>query len=114
MSEFVHFPLPPHPSAADPDIEDLFSACRELLLVKGHDYTAGSPDRLANFKSAANVLGVSPEKILGVYLWKHLSAIFTYIDKGQLESEPIESRIVDSVNYLALLYKMVKEKKTAP
>lgn len=97
----------------DADFDTLLDRCNKLLKVKGHDYTAGSPDRLANFRSASGILGQTQETVLGVYLWKHLSAIFTYLQKGQLESEPIEERIVDSINYLLLLGKMVAEKKQA-
>ena len=102
---------PPEQYTGDRDFDSILQQCRNILRVKGHDYVGSSPDRLANFNSAAKVLGQTPESVLGVYLWKHLNAIFTYLQKGQLESESIEGRIVDSINYLLLLSKMVAEKK---
>ena len=98
----------------DPDFDAIFKDCLRVLRVKGHDYTKGSgfkTDRLGNFKAAAQRLGLTPEQCLAVHLDKHMAAIFTYCGQGQVESEPIDGRIVDAINYLLLLGKMVREKR---
>jgi len=94
----------------DPDFDRLLERCLEVLKVKGHDYTMGSPDRLANFREAGRFLDEDPMKVLGVHLYKHVAAVFSYI-KGRTESEPIEERLVDVINYCLLLGRMVAEAK---
>jgi hypothetical protein len=100
--------------AADRDFRQCVEECDKLLTVKGHDYTqgaAGDEGRLKNFYTSGEKLGLPPMQVLGVYMNKHLDAIFTFISKGRVESEPIEGRIEDAVNYLLLLYKLVAHEK---
>ena len=96
----------------DEDFDSAIKECIKVLQVKGDDYTIGTGDRLHNFKSVASFTGMTPEQVLGVYFYKHISAIFAYIKNGkQSESEPIEGRIVDAINYMLLFNKMVQERK---
>ena len=111
----------PHPSthpviniphiAADQDFNRMITLCDQLLTQKGADYTqgaAGDAGRLKNFYTAAERLGLESRQVLAVYLHKHLSAIETFLQKGQVESEAIEGRIADAVNYLLLLFKLIR------
>lgn len=96
----------------DEDFDSLLRQCVHLLAVKGKDYTIGTEDKLHNFKTVGEFTGMTPEQTLGVYFYKHIAAIFAYIkNSGQSESEPIEGRIADAVNYLLLFNKMVQERK---
>lgn len=96
----------------DPDFDEVIKSCAKILEVKGEDYTIGTGDRLHNFKTVGEFTGMTPEQTLGVYFYKHVSAIFSYIKKGgKSESEPIEGRIADCVNYLLLFQKMVNARK---
>lgn len=97
----------------DPDFNRIITRCLEVLKAKGADYTIGNlnGDRLHNFRAAANFCHMTPTQALGVYLYKHMAAIFAYIHQGKVESEPIEERIVDAINYLLLLGKLVAEPK---
>lgn len=95
----------------DVHFKRVMETCNTLLNIKGADY-AGPGDgsdkaRLANFYRNAERLGLTPFQVLGVYANKHLDAIHSFIATGVVQSEPIESRIVDSINYLLLLYKLV-------
>lgn len=96
-------------------ITQQFDRLRDLTATKGEEYTRSDDDQLANFKRQAAELGTEPEKILGVYLNKHLDSIKTYIKAkkaGQRApdlSEPIEGRIDDAILYLLLLKAMVVE-----
>lgn len=100
--------------AADDDFRAVMEACDRILTVKGADYTQGesklSDDfgRLKNFYRNGSRLGLSARQVLGVYLNKHLDAIETYLRDGQVESEAIDGRICDAINYLLLLAKMVR------
>jgi hypothetical protein len=99
---------------ADPDFRACLEACDKILATKGHDYTQGSKDRCANFYEAAAFLGQSPFQVWSVYFYKHLTAIFSFAKHGRVESEPIEGRIHDAINYLLLAYKMVKRETPKP
>lgn len=92
-------------------VKELLFDCEKVLTSKGADYTRGDKDKLINFKSSGDSLGVSPLQVAGVFLRKQLDPIFKYIKDKRLESEPVESRIIDSINYLILLYALVKEDK---
>lgn len=95
----------------DDDFDDVLFDCIKILEVKGEDYTIGTGDRLHNFKTVAEFTGLTPEQVLGVYFYKHVSAIFSFIKKGgKSESEPIEGRIADCINYMLLFHKMVRER----
>jgi len=78
--------------------------------TKGIEYTRGD-DRLDNFKRLAEDLGTTPEKILWVYLKKHMDAILHYIMAGHVLSEPIEERIKDARVFLGLLRGLFEERK---
>lgn len=96
----------------DKEIDEFLKECFETLRLKGRDYTIGSEDRLHNFRTVGDFTGVGMLATWGVYFYKHVSALFSYIKSGgQNESEPIEWRIKDCVVYLLLFYKMVKEKQ---
>lgn len=100
--------------AGDSDFRDAILACDSILRRKGHDYTQGADGdwgRLKNFYANGERLGIPPMKVLAVYLNKHLDAIETFLQNGQVESEPIETRIYDAINYLLLLFKMVQFEK---
>ncbi len=100
--------------ANDRDFRHMILLCDELLTKKGADYTqgaAGDRGRLKNFYEVAERLGLRPVQVLSVYLQKHLSAVETFIQKGQVESEAIEGRIADTINYLLLLWKMIAYEK---
>lgn len=80
---------------------------------KGHDY-AGDQDALANFKDAAEKLGVSPFQVWAVYHHKHQSAIDTFVREGKVQSEPIVGRIHDAILYLFLLLGLIEDGKPIP
>lgn len=96
----------------DEDFRACISECAKVLAVKGHDYTQGG-ERLKNFYRNGERLGLPARLVLAVYMNKHLDAIETFLRVGAVESEPIEGRICDAINYLLLLYKMVAEERRA-
>lgn len=90
--------------------EELIKDAFKVSNAKGQDYTQKSDDALKNFKSVGVNLGLTPYQTLGVYMQKHQEAISSFIKHGgQLESEPIKERIIDNINYLCLLYGLIKE-----
>lgn len=91
------------------EIEIFFKGCLDILCKKGADY---NPDNKAfkEVEATALDIDVKPEKVLWVHLRKHYTAIRSHICKGELESEPIEERLKDFVNYAALIYVYIKYK----
>ena len=89
--------------------------CWRIYDKKGNDYTRGlgDIDRAVYFKKAALFNKVSPLQAWGVYFYKHMAAVFRFIGDGKVESEPIEGRIHDLINYSILLLLLVKEKQHA-
>ncbi len=100
--------------AADRDFRHMIELCNELLTRKGADYTQGAEGdrgRLKNFYEGSKALGITPMQVLATYMYKHRTAIDTFVQKGQVESEAIEGRIADMINYLLLAWKMIAYEK---
>jgi len=89
-------------------IEDLMDVCMEIMKSKGLAYS-GKNDSFANFKRVAKNLCMSQYYVWYVYFSKHLDSLASWIRGEYSDSEPIESRIKDLINYLFLLYGMIKE-----
>lgn len=93
--------------------ESTIKEIRKLAVLKGGEYAPGA-DRLANFKSNAEALGLKPEAVWAVYAGKHWDAIRTYVrdvveGKTRERLEPIEGRFHDLIVYLLLGLALVGE-----
>ena len=95
--------------------EEIFSKMideeKNCMFTKGSDYCR-SDDRLANFKRVGEQSGIGPKRVWLVYFLKHMDAIINYIVNNKNESEPIQSRIMDCRNYLAILRCIIEEEET--
>jgi len=80
-----------------------------ILTAKGADYTRHEEDRLSNFRRSARAVGLTPQIVWAVFFMKHIDAIMAYIKTGHAESEAIEGRIDDAINYLFLLLALIEE-----
>ena len=89
--------------------EELHETEKKIMIEKGHDYTRGDEDKLANFKRTAKECGITPLQVWFVFVHKHWDSICTYIQKGCVSSEPIEGRFNDIRNYMALGLAIIKE-----
>ena len=85
-------------------LENQYKHLCALNNTKGVEYARSDVDRLANFKRQAEELDMTPEKVLMVYLNKHLDAIKSFVKTGRVLSEPISGRISDAILYLILLH----------
>lgn len=93
----------------------------KLTGSKGEEYRVGDDDQFANFKRQSKYLQLPMEKVLLVYLSKHLDSITNYVNTCPVDSdrewlgsglsEPIEGRIDDAILYLVLLRGMVRERQ---
>ena len=91
--------------------EQAFADETDLLIKKGADYS-GNIDTLNNFKQIAGLTGAPKDLVWLVYFMKHVFAVISWCKSGRLESEPIESRIMDARNYLLLLLALIREDST--
>lgn len=90
----------------------LFDRCKNLTDTKNKDYTKGNEDFLAFFKESGVDLDIPELKATGLMMKKHINAVYAYIkNEGSHESEPIEERIADAVNYLTFILALIKEKE---
>lgn len=81
-----------------------------VMKAKGMEYSRGEEDVNSNFKRAGQDIGLTPIKILYVYLKKHLDSIAYYVKTGQTKSnEPIQGRIGDAIDYLLILASLIEE-----
>lgn len=112
-------PTPPERQVAftNQDMRELLEKLQaeelEVWQGKNDDYadwgSAGNP--FANFDEIASKTNLSPEKVLYVYMAKHLRSIEAYIQHGTLESkEPLMGRVIDARNYLGILLGMSKRR----
>ena len=97
-------------------VESTYSDCFDTLSTKGADY-ASKTDRLANFKLISLLIkattgeDVSPKLVWLIYFAKHMIPVIRFAVGTQLESEPIQGRIKDAINYLFLLAAFVAEQE---
>lgn len=83
--------------------EESIEKCRRMAVVKGGEYAPGG-DRLANFKTNGEMLGLPPLAIWAVYAGKHWDSIRNFVKdhnkgKDRERSEPIEGRLIDLIVY---------------
>lgn len=85
------------------------------MISKGKEYTIGSDDKLKNFKMVAEASGLTVKQVWQVYFMKHIASIYNFIKDGvEASNEPIEGRIMDARNYLALLRGIITEERSSP
>lgn len=90
-----------------------FLECINLIKVKNADYSQGEQkgNRVAAFYRIAKDIGITPEQAWAVFCQKHWGAVMKYIKEGQVESEPIEGRLTDIINYMVLLAAIIEREK---
>ena len=79
-----------------------FDGCLETLGHKSMDYS-NDEDAYAEVNTIAKNLNMTPEKVLSVYLYKHITSILKHCSGQDLRTETIQGRLTDAANYLALI-----------
>lgn len=88
-----------------------------VLDAKGRDYTDYVTEKYggsstANFSAISDLLGDTSfdrYRVWAVYFCKHLQSIFTWLRSRTMESESLDSRLLDAINYLLILWMMLTE-----
>ncbi|MCW0193380.1 MAG: hypothetical protein OJJ55_19020 [Rhodococcus sp.] len=81
---------------------------------KNADYAGSSPSPFAAFDETAATLGLTREQVWAVFYMKHVRAVLRWVADGSLDSETIESRLLDLIAYPAILYAMINEEGDIP
>ena len=76
------------------------------------EYARTEDNVFANFERVCECLTIDREKVLMVYLLKHIDGIGSYLDGHKSQREDVTGRIKDAVVYLLLLWAMVDGKET--
>ena len=76
--------------------------CLEVMQTKGKEYTESSDNKLANFEAESLETDMPVLDVIHLFSNKHQRAINNYRKTGQVESEALEMRFVDRINYLFL------------
>lgn len=89
----------------DPVFAKRFTDCMEMIRRKNADYTQGveKRDRIAAFRRIGGDIDVPMTKVWAIFAQKHWGAVMKFVKDGRVESEPIDSRINDLINYFVLL-----------
>lgn len=92
--------------------QEVSAKCLDTLKKKSADYTAISKDPFANFKGS-EFLGVEPEIGVLIRIMDKFKRIESYIRKGELkvEDEGVLDSLEDSINYIILIYGMIKDRQ---
>ena len=75
------------------------------------EYAHKKDNVFANFDRIGDALNISKEKVLLVYLLKHVDGIKAYVNGYKSQREDVTGRITDCIVYLMLLWGMVKEER---
>ena len=71
------------------------------------EYARDIDNVFANFERVGKYINTSKEKVLMVYLLKHIDGIMAYINGHKSQREGVEGRITDAIVYLLLLRGMI-------
>jgi len=90
------------------------SQLREVLKTRDEgqkEYAHDTDNVFANFERCSNLLDISREKALMIFLLKHIDGISAYIKGHQSQRENVTGRITDAIVYLCLLRGMIEDEK---
>ena len=93
--------------------EEQVQRCREVLLVKGKEYTPDEADRFSSFKTAASLQHTTQANALLGMLSKHIVSLYdmSFVGTENYTAEIWDEKITDALNYLFILSAIIKEEK---
>ena len=73
------------------------------------EYARDSENVFANFERVSLFLDIPVEKVILVYMIKHIDGLCAYADGHQSQREDVRGRLTDIIVYCLLLWGMVEE-----
>lgn len=90
-------------------VEEFLNKTKDVLMKKEDEYSL-TDDRFKFFKTYANIAGITPEKALYYCMLKHFVSITDMINSGKTYPKQLFfDKLGDAVNYLILLYGLLKD-----
>ena len=92
-------------------MDNIFSHVQQTRNAGQKEYARNVDNAFANFERIGENLDLSREKVLMVYLLKHIDGIASYVDGHNSQREDVTGRIIDVIVYLCLLWGMHLDNK---
>ena len=93
-------------------IDSIFRKIQETRDAGQKEYARKIDNAFANFERIGKNLSLSREKVLLVYLLKHIDGICAFVDGHTSQREDVKGRITDCIVYLCLLWGMSESHET--
>ena len=75
------------------------------------EYARKSNNAFANFERVSDYIDSTREKVLMVYLLKHIDGISSFVNGHKSQREDVRGRLTDAIVYLCLLWGMINEEE---
>tara|TARA_R100000808_G_scaffold24947_1_gene59734 strand:+ start:929 stop:1270 length:342 start_codon:yes stop_codon:yes gene_type:complete len=90
-------------------IKKIFLKIQETRESGQKEYARDIDNAFANFERIGKNLNITREKVLLVYLLKHIDGICSYVEGHESQREDVRGRLTDAIVYLCLLWGMCDE-----
>ena len=90
-------------------IARIFQKIQETREAGQKEYAREQANAFANFERVAEYVDSSKEKVLMVYLLKHIDGISSFVNGHKSQREDVRGRITDVIVYLCLLWGMIED-----
>lgn len=87
-------------------IKKIFLQIQETRESGQKEYARDIDNAFANFERIGENLNITREKVLLVYLLKHIDGICSYVEGHKSQREDVRGRLTDAIVYLCLLWGM--------
>jgi hypothetical protein len=90
-------------------IKKIFKQIQKTREAGQKEYARKQSNAFANFERVADYIGSSKEKVLMVYVLKHIDGISSFVNGHHSQREDVRGRITDVIVYLCLLWGMIED-----
>lgn len=92
-------------------MESVFEQLRQTREAGQKEYAHSEENALRNFEDTGKELDIPRERVLWIFLKKHLDGVLAYIKGYQSQREDVRGRIKDIIVYLILLWAMIDDRE---
>jgi hypothetical protein len=90
-------------------IKEIFQQIQKTREAGQKEYARNLNNAFANFERIAEYVNSTKEKVLMIYLLKHIDGITSFVNGHQSQREDVRGRITDVIVYLCLLWGMIED-----
>ncbi len=92
-------------------INQIFKEIQTVRAAGQKEYARQENNAFANFERVADYIDSDRQKVLMVYLLKHVDGIASFVNGHKSQREDVRGRITDAIVYLCLLWGMIDDNK---